>query len=57
MVSALAIDHRAGPPLPGEFRLPQRQPQRESPLPADWSDGTKDLRDFARDLEKLFGGK
>jgi penicillin-binding protein 1A len=55
MVSALAIDHRAGPPLPSEFRLPQRQPRRESPLPEDWSDGAKDLRDLADDLANLFG--
>ena len=26
MVSALAVDHRAGPPLPGEFQLPQPAP-------------------------------
>ena len=59
MVSALAIDHRAGPPLPGEFQLPQRQPDRprESPLPEDWSDGTKELRDLADDLANLFGDR
>ncbi|MGZ2412074.1 penicillin-binding protein 1A [Sphingomonas sp. F9_3S_D5_B_2] len=59
MTSALAIDHRAGPPLPPEFRVPQRQPspdkQRKSPLPADWSDSTKDLRDLAGVLADLFG--
>jgi penicillin-binding protein 1A len=56
MVSALAIDHRAGPPLPAEFHLPQRQPERprESPLPEDWSDGSKELRDLADVLANLF---
>jgi penicillin-binding protein 1A len=59
MVSALAIDHRAGPPLPGEFHLPQRQPvrPRESPLPEDWSNGTRDQRDLADDLANLFGDR
>jgi penicillin-binding protein 1A len=56
MVSALAIDHRAGPPLPAAFHLPQRQPERprESPLPEDWSDGSKELRDLADVLANLF---
>jgi len=59
MLSALAIDHRAGPPLPGEFHLPQRQPERprESPLPEEWSDGTKELRDLADGLANLFGDR
>jgi len=56
MVSALAIDRRAGPPLP--FQAPRRQPspseQRKSPLPDDWSDGTKALRDLADELANLF---
>ena len=54
MVSALAIDRHAGPPLPSEFHLPQRQPHRESPLPEDWSDGTKELRDVANLIGELF---
>jgi penicillin-binding protein 1A len=59
MASAISIDKRRGPELPSEFQVPQRNPEpaRKSPLPAEWSDGTTDLRDFARDLEKLFGGK
>src|SRR6478672_11017406 len=56
MVSALAIDRRAGPPLP--FQAPRRQPspseERKSPLPDDWSDGTKALRDLADELANLF---
>ena len=59
MVSALAVDRRPGPPLPPEFQVPQRQPEpeRKSPLPDDWSDGTKALRDLADDLAKLFGDR
>jgi penicillin-binding protein 1A len=58
MVPALAIDGRAGPPLPPEFRLPQRvEPRRrqESPLPPEWSDSTKALRELSERLEELFG--
>ena len=57
MTSALAIDGRAGPPLPAGFKIPQRQPQpdtRKSPLPADWSNSTKELRDLAGAIGKLF---
>jgi penicillin-binding protein 1A len=54
MVAALSIDRRPGPPLPPEFRIPQRQPERKSPLPADWSDGTKDVRDLIDQLAGLF---
>ena len=31
MTSALAVDGRAGPPLPPEFKVPQRQPQPRRP--------------------------
>ena len=57
MTSALAVDGRAGPALPAEFKVPQRQPSpdpRKSPLPADWSNSTKDLRDLAGAIGKLF---
>ena len=37
MAPAVAIDHRRGPALP--FRAPQpAPPERQSPLPDDWSD-------------------
>ena len=58
MVSALAVDGRRGPDLPSEFRPPQR-PEREepdklqSPLPPEWSDATRPLREAARQLEDL----
>jgi penicillin-binding protein 1A len=57
MVSALAIDRRRGPPLPAEFRVPERprEPRLESPLPPEWSDGTKELRELGKALEALFG--
>jgi penicillin-binding protein 1A len=58
MTSALAVDGRRGPDLPREFRAPQ-QPQSEepdelkSPLPPEWSDATRPLREAARRLEEL----
>ena len=57
MVSALAVDGRAGPDLPAGFRVPERaQPrrERESPLPEDWSKGAEPLRQIVRELEKFF---
>lgn len=57
MVSALAVDGRRGPPLPAEFeRREQLEPPRhESPLPPEWSNGTKPLRDLAQKLRELVG--
>ena len=61
MTSALAVDGRRGPALPAEFRVPQapQQPERrdryESPLPPEWSDGTKQLREVARTLREWIG--
>ena len=56
MASAVSIDHRRGPDLPTESRVPQRRPEttRKSPLPDDWSDATKGLRDMADDLGNFF---
>jgi penicillin-binding protein 1A len=57
MVSALAVDGRAGPDLPAEFRVPDRTPprgDRQSPLPEEWSEGAELLREIFRELEKLF---
>ena len=57
MVPALAIDGRAGPPLPVSFRVPAPPPPRpgakKSPLPDDWSDGTRGLRDLFNQLQNL----
>ncbi len=59
MVSALAIDHRRGPPLPPEFRAPEkrREPARKSPLPDDWSDAAKDLREIGNMIAEMIDGR
>ena len=60
MTSALAIDNRRGPDLPAEFRAPRRDkdkrppPPNKSPLPPEWSDATKALREA---IDDLLGGK
>ncbi len=57
MVSALAVDGRAGPKLPVEFRIPEKvrlQRKKESPLPKEWTDGAEPLRQVLKELEKLF---
>jgi penicillin-binding protein 1A len=58
MLSALAVDHERGPALPGEYR-PQReqQPKLKSPLPPEWSNATKPLRDLAKQLDELIGDR
>ncbi|HEY4070205.1 MAG TPA: transglycosylase domain-containing protein [Sphingomicrobium sp.] len=53
MSSALAIDHSPGPPLPGRA-VPPRQ-RLKSPLPPEWSDSTKPLREVADRLHEIFG--
>lgn len=57
MSSALAVDHSRGPMLPAEFHPPpERQTQQQkSPLPADWSNATKPLRDVVKRLQDLIG--
>jgi penicillin-binding protein 1A len=62
MASALAVDRQHGPALPAEFAPPRREPERlKSPLPPEWSDGTKQLREIADRLRELLherdGGK
>ena len=55
MVPALAVDGRAGPPLP--FNVPQRslpKRERESPLPPEWSEPGQPLREIFKELERLF---
>jgi penicillin-binding protein 1A len=55
MNSALAVDHQRGPQLPAEFRrpLPAQHPDSQSPLPPEWSDAAKPLRDLAKQLQDL----
>ena len=61
MTAALAVDRQRGPELPGELRLPQRRPAPEpprdlqSPLPPEWSNGTKELRDVRDVLDQILG--
>ena len=56
MSSALAVDRARGPALPPEFHpaAPDRDRELKSPLPPEWSDATKRLREVATQLEKLF---
>jgi penicillin-binding protein 1A len=59
MTSALAVDRERGPDLPDQFSLPQRRPEPDrrrelqSPLPPEWSDGTKELREIRDALKQL----
>jgi len=55
MSSALAIDGRQGPPLPEQFKVPQRRPsnERKSPLPEDWSEGGEAIREIIDLVEQL----
>jgi len=55
MTAALAMDHQRGPALPIEFRRPEpQQQQQKSPLPPEWSQATRPLRDLAKQIEDLF---
>ena len=57
MVPALAVDGRAGPPLPRVFRERVEQPplrrEKKSPLPDDWSERTQALRQLVREIEDM----
>ncbi|MES2119281.1 MAG: transglycosylase domain-containing protein [Pseudomonadota bacterium] len=55
MVPALSIDRRRGPPLPIAIRKPQPKPkpQLQSPLPPEWSESTKSLRELANIINEL----
>ena len=55
MSSALAVDHQRGPELPARFRAPRRE--IKSPLPPEWSNGTKDLRGLAERLKELLSDR
>jgi penicillin-binding protein 1A len=54
MTSALAIDGAPGPPLPVQFHRPAPA-QPKSPVPPEWSDAAKPLREIAEQLEDLLG--
>jgi len=57
MVPAISVDGRTGPPLPASFRVPRREiapPARHpSPLPDDWSEPTRAIRELVTELGKL----
>jgi hypothetical protein len=54
MSPALAIDGRRGPPLPSQFKVPQRrQTERKSPLPDEWSEGGETIREIIHLVEQL----
>ena len=60
MVSAIAVDGRRGPALPAEFRIPERPrpaAKNKSPLPSDWSESTRSIREAFDALERLFDGR
>ena len=51
MTSALAVDHSPGPRLPGPYDQQRRQQEQlQSPLPPEWSNATKRLREVAEQL-------
>jgi penicillin-binding protein 1A len=54
MSSALAVDHSRGPLLPAGFDNAPASPQKrlQSPLPPEWSNATRPLRDLAQALQK-----
>jgi penicillin-binding protein 1A len=54
MMSALSIDRLRGPELPASYSAPERPKRLKSPLPPEWSDSTKQLRELADHLEKMF---
>ena len=54
MAPALAIDGRAGPALPPQYRVPApARRESKSPLPDDWSEGTRALRDLFEQIGEL----
>jgi hypothetical protein len=59
MSSALAVDRGRGPSLLAEFQRPgpEKRPENKSPLPPEWSDSAKPLRDIAERLKQLIGAR
>jgi penicillin-binding protein 1A len=53
MTSAVAIDGSRGPDLPTDPPARREKREFESPLPPDWSNGTKRLRELVRSLQDL----
>jgi penicillin-binding protein 1A len=59
MSAAIAIDRDRAPGLPAEFHPPPVEGRQDtkSPLPPEWSNATKPLRDVAKRLQQLVGGR
>ena len=60
MTSALAIDGTRGPDLPVAYRRSPERPkprQLQSPLPPEWSESSRPLRDLAKRLDEVFGNR
>jgi len=56
MSSALSVDHSIGPDLPRRYAPSNNHPpavEHPSPLPPEWSDVSKPLRDMAKALRRL----
>ena len=55
MGPALAVDRRSGPALPSQFHVPQpvAPALSNSPLPPEWSDGEKALRDIGEQVGRF----
>jgi penicillin-binding protein 1A len=60
MTAALTMDRQRGPNLPPQFGVPQRRPDRDharelqSPLPPEWSEATRQMREVRNALDELF---
>ena len=60
MTGALAVDGARGPALPRDYRrksLPKPEPEKQSPLPEDWSEPAKAIRAIADALDELINGR
>ena len=60
MASAIAVDGRSGPRLPRDYSrksLPKPEPERQSPIPEDWSEPAEAIRRIAETLDELFSGR
>ena len=58
MTSALTVDRSRGPTLPIAFdrRNSEQDRHLKSPLPPEWSNATKPLRDLLKQIDELVGG-
>ncbi len=58
MSPAIALDGRRGPVLPSQFRVPQRRidppAERKSPLPDDWGESGKAVREILDIVDQMF---